>query len=268
MGRGGTRIAKVGKKNIEIPAAMNYKDYEKVYVKKELSLAEWNKQNKELQSTSNNVKINSGAINILQNELAVISDNGNRNKYTVAFELMNSKAYHDRFENLTKRNNLNEGLYREAAAILSHRSGTEYEDLEMLDSRTGQLLVKNATAAGTAKFKCGLTQAQYDFLQGLGKEFEILHNHPNSTEPSTADIIGLFKRELATGSTVIGHDGSIYRMEKLKPFDEIEGLVKRIYIESRDECMGFPDNVIEMHATEKLISYLVRRKIIEYKKVN
>ena len=58
MGRGGTRIAKVGKKNIEIPAAMNYKDYEKVYVKKELSLAEWNKQNKELQLNSNNSKIN------------------------------------------------------------------------------------------------------------------------------------------------------------------------------------------------------------------
>ena len=138
----------------------------------------------------------------------------------------------------------------------------------MLDSRTGQLLVKNATAAGAAKFKCGLTQEQYEFLQGLRKEFEILHNHPNSSEPSTADIISLFKRELATGSTVIGHDGSIYRIEKLKPFEKIEKLVEKTYIDIRNKYTSFPDNVIEMHAVEYIISYLVKREIINYKKVN
>ena len=220
-----------------------------------------------LRSAPKNGKIVTGATNILQNELAVISDNGNRNQYTVAFELMNSKAYHDRFESLTKNKNLNEGLYKEAAKILSHRSGTEYEDIAMLDSRTGQLLTKNATAAGAAKFKCGLTQVQYEFLQGLRKEFEILHNHPNSTEPSTADIISLFKRELATGSTVIGHDGSVYRIEKLKPFDKIEELIEKIYVETRSEYYGSPDNIIEMHTTENLISYLMDKGIINYKKV-
>ena len=58
MGRGGTRIAKVGKKNIEIPAAMNYKDYEKVYVKKELSLAEWNNNHKNGERIQTNLKVN------------------------------------------------------------------------------------------------------------------------------------------------------------------------------------------------------------------
>ena len=37
-GRGGTRAAKVDKKSIKIPESMNYKDYEKVYVTKEMSL--------------------------------------------------------------------------------------------------------------------------------------------------------------------------------------------------------------------------------------
>ena len=219
-----------------------------------------------LRSAPNNGKIVTGATNILQNELAVISDNGNRNQYTVAFELMNSKAYHDRFESLTKNKNLNEGLYKEAAKILSHRSGTEYEDIAMLDSRTGQLLMKNATATGTTKFKCGLTQEQYEFLQELRKEFEILHNHPNSTEPSTADIISLFKRELATGSTVIGHDGSVYRIEKLKPFDKIEELIKEVYENVKRDYAGYSEALIEIQATQESINLLKEMGFIRYER--
>ena len=179
---------------------------------------------------------------------------------------MNSKAYHYRYENLTKSKKLNEGLYKEAAKILSHRSGTEYEDIAMLDSRTGKVLVKNTMAAGEFKFQCGLTSKQLETLQKLGKEFEILHNHPNSTEPSTSDIIGLFKRELATGSTVVGHDGSVYRMEKLKTFDKIEELVEQMYKETKEEFSGAPDDLIEVNTVLRIIRLLQRGGFVNYKK--
>ena len=44
--RKGTRTAKVGGKNIDIPEKMKYADYEKVYVKKEMTLDDWEEHSK------------------------------------------------------------------------------------------------------------------------------------------------------------------------------------------------------------------------------
>ena len=55
VSRSGKRAAKSKEgKYIEIPASMKYADYEKVYIKKELTLDEWNKQ-----SRSNHKKVSS-----------------------------------------------------------------------------------------------------------------------------------------------------------------------------------------------------------------
>ena len=136
----------------------------------------------------------------------------------------------------------------------------------MLDSRTGKVLVKNTMAAGEFKFQSGLTSKQLETLQKLGKEFEILHNHPNSTEPSTSDIIGLFKRELATGSTVVGHDGSVYRMEKLKTFDKIEELIKEVYENVKRDYAGYSEALIEIQATQESINLLKEMGLIKYER--
>ena len=45
VSRKGTRTAKVGGKNIDIPENMKYADYEKVYIKKEISFEDWQKNN-------------------------------------------------------------------------------------------------------------------------------------------------------------------------------------------------------------------------------
>ena len=202
---------------------------------------------------------------MLHNELAVISDNGKRNKYTVNFGLMNSKAYHDKFENLSASKQVNEGLYKQAAKILSHRSGTEYEDIAMLDARTGKVLVENTSAFGAYKFQCGLTRQQEKFLENSGKKVEILHNHPNSSVPSTADIVGLFRREYATASTVVCHDGTIYRMEKITQFDDIESLVKISY--NQIKAFDYPDFLIESYASELVVETLEKKRILKFKKV-
>ena len=168
-----------------------------------------------------------------------------------------------KFENFTPNKNLNEALYKQAGKILNHRNGTAYEDIAMLDARTGKVLVENDSAA--VKFRCGLTYSQYQLLQQQGKSFEIVHNHPNSTAPSTSDIIGLFERELATASTVIAHDGGVYRMEKLQPFPAIEKLIAQIYEEIRQRYIGYPEHLIENHATELAVERLIALKVLRYK---
>ena len=236
---GGTRTAKVGGKSIRVPAEMSYEKWRE--------------------------SLKSGKLQILERETAAVSNNGLKNAYTVNFELMNSKAYHDKFEGLSANKNVDESLYKQATKILSHRNGTEYEDIAILDARTGILLVENTSA--TVKFKCGLTYAQYQKLRESGKEIEILHNHPNSTEPSTADIIGLFKREMARASTIIAHDGTVYRLEKLKQFAEIENLIQDTYEEVRKDFAGLPEGLIECRTVRRLISILEKQKILRYKEV-
>lgn len=57
-------------------------------------------------------------------------------------ELVNSKAFHDKFENLTGRKMVDEIIYQEAMKILEHRDGTRQEDLVVLDRRTGAVVTK------------------------------------------------------------------------------------------------------------------------------
>ena len=94
------------------------------------------------------------------NERAIVPDNGLRNGYTVDFKLLNSKTYHNRFEKLTPHKAVNEALYKQATKILGSRSGSEYEELVILDARTGAVLAHNTDAVGARAFQCGLSQAQ------------------------------------------------------------------------------------------------------------
>ena len=181
---------------------------------------------------------------------------------------MSLKTYHDKFENLSANKQVNEGLYKQAAKILSHRSGTEYEDIAMLDARTGKLLVENNSASGEMKHKCGLTREQHEKLQSSGKQFEILHNHPSSSIPSTADIIGLFNRENAVASTVVCHDGTVYRMEKLKQFDDIDIFIRKIYSDVRFEYYNHSKNAFENKVVEVSIEFLKRAEFLEYRRVS
>ena len=252
MIEGGTRTAKVRGKNIRVPAEMTYHDYKRVYVDKTLSLKDWQSSRE------------SGKIKIAENERAAIRDNGLKNSYTVNLQLMNSKAYHDKFEGLTGRKKVDEALYRQALKILEHRNGTEYEDIAVIDARTGAVLAENTSASGIYKFKCGLFLWQEKALKQAGRQFELLHNHPGSTEPSTSDVIGLFKRELATASTVAAHDGTIYRMVKLQPFLAIEEFAAQTYNEMKKFYGGYPENLIESKTFTRIIEQLKSLKKIEY----
>ena len=201
-------------------------------------------------------------------ERAIVFDNGNRNGYTVNFNLMNTKAYHDRFENLTKRKQVNESLYKQAISLLGRRSGTEYEETVILDARTGEFLAKNDDLVGIAPMRSVLTEEQKNYLEKLERKFVALHNHPNSSFPSPEDIETLFIRDLETGSAVVCHDGTIYFLEKLKPFSKIKELVKRVRQEVQGELAGFPRHKIEKETSKSVINRLVRQRILKFKEMS
>ena len=99
-------------------------------------------------------------------------------------------------------------MTREAKRILNHRSGTEYEDLIFIDTRTGKYITRT-----DYNRKRGVlpSNRMMKMLQDA-PEYTVatLHNHPGSTAPSPADIHVIYKRKNKYG-VVVCHDGTIYK---------------------------------------------------------
>jgi len=147
--------------------------------------------------------------------------------------------------------------------MLEHRSGSEYEDLAMLDAKTGKFLVGNDKASGDFKHKCGLSQKEADTLISIGKKFAILHNHPNSSKPSPSDIKWLFKRENAVSSNIVCHDGTVYRLEKLRSLGfSIEDFISDVSNETKIKYSGWPDYLIDSYVSDTVIEFLTKNKYI------
>ena len=193
-----------------------------------------------------------------EKELAHIKDDGVRDMGHVNLELVNTKKYHDKFEGLVKNKVVSESIYKEAMEILESRNNTFYEEIVAIDARTGKRLVKNTSAVNMWEHSCGFSTAEEEKLNNWKIPFEVLHNHPNSSYPSRDDIKKLFDREWQSGSTIICHNGTVYRIEKLKPLENIDEYIQKVYNEVKIRSAGLPDNLVEEKASSWIIEDLER----------
>lgn len=193
-----------------------------------------------------------------EKELAHIKDDGIRDMGHVNLELVNTKKYHDKFEGLGKNKVVSESIYKEAMEILESRNNTFYEEIVAIDARTGKRLVKNTSAVNNKYHSCGFSPKENEFLNGRKTLFEVLHNHPNSSYPSRADIKYLFDREWQSGSTIVCHDGTVYRMEKLKPVDNIDEYIQNMYNKIKRDMIGYSDASIEEEVSMQIVDSLMK----------
>ena len=191
-----------------------------------------------------------------EKELAHIKDDGVRDMGHVNLELVNTKKYHDKFEGLVKNKVVSESMYKEAMEILESRNNTFYEEIVAIDARTGARIVKNTAAVNEKPYASGFSAAEEEKLNNRKAPFEVIHNHPNSSFPSKDDIKKLFDREWQSGSTIICHDGTVYRIGKLKPMDNIDTLIEKAYNKNKREMLGYADAVIEEKTSKDVIKAL------------
>lgn len=202
-----------------------------------------------------------------ERERAYIHDDGKRDTGHVNLALVNTKKYHDKFENLSNHKAVNESLYQESMVILGDRNNTEYEDIVAVDARSGKVLEKNTSAARFRyKHSCGFTPEQYQGLEKRGKAYEALHNHPNSSVPSRDDIRKLFERDKQMASTICCHNGNVYRMEKLKPNNDIAVLEEKAYTYCKEKYADYDDEKIEYECSSRMIKMLLRRGYLKFTK--
>lgn len=204
---------------------------------KELSFKEWEEKY---------VKYIESAFVVSQ--IKKITDKKNENAYTVNRKLVNRKQYHDKFENLTEHKSVNESVYQESTTILEHRDGTNYEDIVALDSRTGNVISSNYNSINEGS--TGFNREQYEMIMKNKNNIVLMHNHPNSSRPSIADIRTLFKEDKINYSVVICHDGDIHIISNPNRKLDIDKIYSDLYNEYVD-MFGNKD-IARIKATDDL----------------
>lgn len=92
--------------------------------------------------------------------------------------------------------------------MLTHRSGTRYEDIAFVDYLTGKSKInKEYHEESTAKPNKGMIEMLYNSKPNT---IIAIHNHPGSSVPSLADLMTCKKRAYKFG-LVVCHDGKIYK---------------------------------------------------------
>lgn len=162
-------------------------------------------------------------------------------------QMVNSKKFHDKFEGLIHHKEVNEVLYQESMKILEHRDGTDFEDMIAIDSRTGKIIesIMNSKVPGRIQ----ITESQYKRLQNYDGKITLLHNHPNSSRPSFADIQKL-KEPNIDSIVSVGHNGDVFRVYDMDEKFDVDKFYQKAYNEFKET---YKDDILaEKYATNVL----------------
>lgn len=170
------------------------------------------------------------------------------NEYTVDRQLVNSKKYHDRFEHLTAHKKVDESIYQEALKMLEHRDGTDLEDIVALDARTGEVIVCNNLSLQSGK--TGFTEEQYRLYCKHKGDKILLHNHPNSSRLSYADLLTLFNNEEVVCTIAVGHDGSVCIASNPDREVHIDKVYESLYNNYKQEYQN--SDISKLHAMDDI----------------
>lgn len=148
------------------------------------------------------------------------------NENTIIFsEIINSNEYRDRIDTLDENIKTKRSIWDKAVEMLRHRSGTEYEDLAFINSKTGKTIInKSHNVAKEAKMNKKMRKM---LKQSEANTIIAIHNHPNSSVPSLNDILCAKERKYKYG-IVVGHNGKIF---KYKIIGEIDCVNADFYLE-------------------------------------
>ena len=114
-----------------------------------------------------------------------------------------------------------DGVHASIKRILTHRGGTNGEDLYAIDLATGRTVTScvnssvGSAVVPPAKFGKKVAAAIED-----GRCVALLHNHPKSGIPSAADLRAVGDKGCSLG-IIAAHDGSIYTFRKVSEPDSI-----------------------------------------------
>ncbi len=123
-------------------------------------------------------------------------------------KMIASTEYRSKFDGLGENKRVTRTVCAKSKEMLRHRSGTEYEDIAYIDSKTGKSLINKSYSV---KRKAKPNRPMNKMLKAADDYTIIgIHNHPNSGVPSFSDFQVAQQRKYKYGIATC-HDGTIYK---------------------------------------------------------
>lgn len=173
----------------------------------------------------------------------------------VDFSKINTKNYSDKFLGVGKNHQVSTSVRNGAIEMLKHRSGTQFEDLAFYDFDTGKEIFKRNNV--DIPKAIGLTKDEVAMLNSYRGDLITMHNHPEGTRHSFADIHFMSTLVKVKESIVVGHNGKVYSVSNLNRNIDVDNLFNELY----NECYTGDKDLAYKKAMDKLLS---KRKILQY----
>lgn len=136
---------------------------------------------------------------------------------TVDLEYIKSSEYKNKFKTITNNSKVNEVIYKQAKAALTHRNGTSKEDMWLINAETAA--IEGRQTNSQSEYGVDYNNSLKDAIK-RNKPYSLisLHNHPTNNPPTGSDLSGNAKKKYALG-VVVTHNGKVYSYKAgEKPF--------------------------------------------------
>lgn len=154
--------------------------------------------------TTNNIQMGQ-----FEFEQSLVSLKAEINTFSVNREIVNSKLYHDKFEQLPVNRNVRESLYKETGRLLEFVDGQEQERMIAINARTGEFIVDNFDRDGNM-YKTGFNNEESKLVLNCKDSIILIHNHSLNGRPSIQDILTYAKEDKISLSVIACYDGTLY----------------------------------------------------------
>lgn len=127
---------------------------------------------------------------------------------SVDLKFIKSQKYKDKFRGITGNKKVDNRIYSQSKAMLTHRNGTDKEDLCLINSKTGKIEGRctNAKIDFEVDYNSNLKKIIKD-----NPEYSLIsiHNHPTNNPPTGSDIVSAGAHKYKLG-VVVTHDGRVF----------------------------------------------------------
>ena len=185
--------------------------------------------------------------------------NGN-NKVSLSY--INTEVYRRKFNQITNNTSVNDALRKYSKAMLTHRNGTDGEDLYIISVKTGKRLFSKTTGANELGVE--LNKDEIQSIKQFAKDEGIIaiHNHPTNLLPTGSDFVSAGARGYDFG-LVATHDGRVFWYKPgSKPFRS------EYFNKTVDKYASEPYNYDIEKAQVKTLSEFKKEFGIEWRELN
>lgn len=141
-------------------------------------------------------------------ERGISSKRGKNASAKVDMPLVKSKAYKGKFAGLTGNPDADKALWKACVSCLTHRNGTDGEDLYLVSAVDGAVKATNTSSGSLTGIPVNRSMADA-FRENDRYTLFSVHNHPSNVPPTGSDLSAAGYRGYA-GGVVALHDGDVY----------------------------------------------------------